>query len=87
MLVLFRYFKLHNTDTYFLVLGLAAPGTASPSTASAAATTPATATCTETSAKTSSTTGVVRHLLQGENKKQFYLKYLGAITPKGHLSY
>lgn len=53
-----------NAETYFLVLGLAAPGTAAPTTASAASTATTAATCAETSAKTSSTTGVVRHLLR-----------------------
>lgn len=57
-----------NSNTYFLVLGLATPGTAAPSTASAASTAPAAATSAKTSAKTSSTTGVVRHLLHGLNK-------------------
>lgn len=54
--------------TYFLVLGLATPGTAAPSTASAASTAPAATTSAKTSAKPSSTTGVVRHLLHGLNK-------------------
>lgn len=54
---------LINPKTYLLVLGLAAPGTAAPATASAASTAPTAATGAKTSAKTSSTTGVVRHLL------------------------
>lgn len=60
-------YNIHS-NTYFLVLGLATPGTAAPSTASAASTAPAAATSAKTSAKTSSTTGVVRHLLHGLNK-------------------
>lgn len=54
---------LINPKTYLLVLGLAAPCTAAPATASAASTAPTAATGAKTSAKTSSTTGVVRHLL------------------------
>lgn len=51
-------------ETYFLVLWLATPGTAAPSTASAASTAPTASTGAKTSAKTSPTTGVVRHLLE-----------------------
>lgn len=68
---------LINPKTYLLVLGLAAPCTAAPATASAASTAPTAATGAKTSAKTSSTTGVVRHLLHDKKTTKMF-SYLSA---------